>query len=235
MTDPDAASTPALTNNATPALAAKQPSYRTAAASNLLSCAACGLLCRPARHRQDGDCPRCAARLHSRIPHSVAQTWALLLAAYMLYIPANLLPIMETRSLFGVQSDTIMSGVVFLWVSGSRVLAMIVFVASILVPMFKLLALTVLTWSVQQRSAWQPQHRAWLYRVIEAIGRWSMLDIYVVALMVALVQITTLARIEAGNGAAAFGAVVVLTILAAKSFDPRLIWDYIESDDERTD
>ncbi len=202
---------------------------RTAASQGLLSCSACGLLCRPARHRSDGDCPRCAARLHSRIPHSVARTWAFLLAACVLYIPANLLPIMETRSLFGIQRDTIMSGVVFLWTSGSQALALIVFVASILVPMFKLLALTVLTLSVQRRSALHPQHRAWLYRVVEAIGRWSMLDIYVVALMVALVQITTLARIEAGGGAAAFGAVVVLTILASKSFDPRLIWDYIES------
>ena len=201
---------------------------RTAASQGLLSCSACGLLCRPARHRSDGNCPRCAAPLHSRIPYSLARTWAFLLAACLLYVPANLLPIMETRSLFGVQRDTILSGVVFLWTSGSWALALIVFVASILVPMFKLLALIVLTLSAQRRSAWYPQHRAWLYRVIEAIGRWSMLDSYVVALMVSLVQITTLARIEAGGGAAAFGAVVVLTILAAKSFDPRLIWDYME-------
>lgn len=137
---------------------------------------------------------------------------------------------METRSLFGVQNDTIMSGVVFLWTSGSWPLAMVVFVASIMVPMFKLLSLTVLTISVQRRSTWQPQHRAWLFRVVDAIGRWSMLDIYVVALMVTLVQISTLARIEAGSGAVAFGAVVVLTIFAAKSFDPRLIWDFIEND-----
>ena len=204
----------------------------TAASQHLLACDACGLLCRPARHRKDGDCPRCAARLSSRIPYSVMRTWAFLLAAYILYIPANLLPIMETRSLFGVQSDTIMSGVVFLWVSGSWSLALIVFVASILVPLFKLLSLTLLTLSVQRRSAWQPQQRAWLYRAVEAIGRWSMLDIYVVALMVALVQINTLAHIEAGGGAAAFGAVVVLTIFAAKSFDPRLIWDFIKTDND---
>ena len=233
MTDQNATHSPATVAASSLARLTQTPGYCTAASLDLLSCSACGLLCRPARHRSDGDCPRCAARLHSRIPHSVARTWAFLLAAYLLYIPANLLPIMETRSLFGAQSDTIMSGVVFLWVSGSRMLAMIVFVASILVPMFKLLALTVLTLSVQRRSAWQPQHRAWLYRVIEAIGRWSMLDIYVVALMVTLVQINTLARIEAGNGAAAFGAVVVLTILAAKSFDPRLIWDYLGSDNDR--
>ena len=202
----------------------------TAASQGLLSCHACGLLCRPARHRKDGDCPRCAAPLHARIRFSVARTWAFLLAAYILYIPANLLPIMETRSFFSVQADTIMSGVVFLWVSGSRMLAMLVFLASVVIPLFKLLALTLLTLSVQLRSTWQPLQRTWLYRLVEAIGRWSMLDIYVVALLAALVQMQTLARIEAGPGAAAFGAVVVLTILAAGSFDPRLIWDNIDTE-----
>lgn len=206
------------------------PHAGTAAGRGLVSCGACGLLCQPSRGNGEGNCPRCAARLQYRLPYSVARTWAFLLAAYSLYIPANLLPIMETRSLFGVQNDTIMSGVVFLWTSGSWPLAMVVFVASIMVPMFKLLSLTVLTISVQRRSTWQPQHRAWLFRVVDAIGRWSMLDIYVVALMVTLVQISTLARIEAGSGAVAFGAVVVLTIFAAKSFDPRLIWDFIEND-----
>ena len=119
-----------------------------------------------------------------------------------------------------------MSGIVFLWASGSRMLALLVFVASILIPLFKLLALTLLTISVQCRSDWYPQHRSWLYRLVDTIGRWSMLDIYVVTLLVALVQINTLAHIQAGQAAAAFGAVVVLTILATKNFDPRLIWDY---------
>ncbi|MEC5215546.1 paraquat-inducible protein A [Actimicrobium sp. GrIS 1.19] len=204
----------------------------TAATQGLLSCSACGLLCRPARHGNAGNCPRCAAPLCSRIHRSVLHTWAYLIAAYILYIPANLLPIMQTGSLAKIQTDTIMSGVVYLWESGSRMLALIVFMASIVIPLFKLLALTLLTISVQRRSVWLPLHRARLYRVVEAIGRWSMLDIYVVALLVALVQIKSFATVEAGPGAAAFGTVVVLTLLAAKSFDPRLIWDFIKTDND---
>jgi paraquat-inducible protein A len=170
--------------------------------------------------------------LCSRIHRSVLHTWAYLIAAYILYIPANLLPIMQTGSLAKIQTDTIMSGVVYLWESGSRMLALIVFLASIVIPLFKLVAMTLLTISVQRRSVWLPLHRARLYRLVEAIGRWSMLDIYVVALLVALVQIKSFATVEAGPGAAAFGTVVVLTLLAAKSFDPRLIWDFIKTDND---
>lgn len=219
--------------------------HRMAAREDILLCEACDLLsalppaiAAPAiapsttarNHAAVGTCPRCAADLHFRKPDSIGRTWALLLSAFLLYIPANLLPIMETRSLFGVQDDTILSGVVFLWISGSWPLALLVFVASIVVPLFKLLALTSLTISVQRRSVLHPLQRTRLYRLIEVIGRWSMLDIYVVALLVALVQIKSFAAISAGPGAAAFGAVVVLTLAAAKSFDPRLIWDHVESD-----
>lgn len=212
--------------------------HRLAAQEGILLCDACDLLCTlppmsgpipPAStHAAVGTCPRCEAALHFRKPNSIGRTWALLLSAFLLYIPANLLPIMETRSLFGVQDDTILSGVVFLWVEGSWPLALLVFVASIVVPLFKLLALTSLAISVQRRSAWHPLQRTRLYRLIEVIGRWSMLDIYVVALLVALVQIQSFAAISAGPGAAAFGAVVVLTLAAARSFDPRLIWDHVE-------
>jgi len=197
----------------------------TAAQAGLLSCHVCGLVSRPGTGADDARCPRCHSRLHRRKPDSIARTWALLIAAYILYVPANLLPIMETRSLFGSQQDTILSGVVFLWVSGSWPLAAIVFVASIVVPLAKMIALTLLTASVQRRSAWRTQERTRLYRLVELVGRWSMLDIYVITIMVALVQIQSLASIQAGPAAAAFGAVVVLTMLAAMSFDPRLIWD----------
>jgi paraquat-inducible protein A len=132
---------------------------------------------------------------------------------------------METGSLFGAQSDTIMSGVVYLWTSGSWPLAVIVFVASILVPGAKMLALTVLLISVQRRSMWRPQERTKLYRVVEFVGRWSMVDIYVAAMLTALVQFKALATIKAGPAAIAFGAVVVMTMFAAEAFDPRLIWD----------
>ena len=173
----------------------------------------------------EAHCPRCAATLHRRKPASLARTWAFLLAAMILYVPANTLPIMDTSSLFGTQRDTILSGVAFLWASGSYVLATLVFFASIVVPLAKMIALAVLAASVQLRACWQPRARTTTYRVIEFIGRWSMLDIYVVTLLVALVQVSTLASIHAGPGAAAFGAVVVLTLFAAASFDPRLIWD----------
>ncbi len=205
----------------------------TAAQRGLLSCSACGMLSRSAIGGKHSNCPRCHARLHSRIPHSLTRTWAFLIAAFILYVPANLLPIMETKSFLGEQQDTIMSGVIFLWVSGSWVLALMVFIASIVIPLFKLISLTYLVLSVQSKSHWQLRERTRLYRLIDAIGRWSMLDVYVVTLLVALVQINALAHIRAGLGATAFGAVVVLTILAANSFDPRLLWDFSHTDHDR--
>lgn len=203
------------------------PALRTAAAAGLARCRACGLLSRLPAPAGDGAaaCPRCGAVLHLRQPASVARTWAYLSAAAMLYVPANVLPVMRSGSLFGVQEDTILSGVVFLWRDGSWFLAALVFVASIVVPLAKLLVLAFLLLGVQWRSAWRPQWRTRLYRIIEYLGRWSMLDIYVVTLLAALVQVQSLAAIQAGPGAVAFGAVVVLTMLASQSFDPRLIWD----------
>jgi len=197
----------------------------TAAQLGMLSCHACRQVSRAANGAHDLRCPRCGAALHLRRPDSVSRSWAFLIAAMILYIPANVLPMMRTSSLFGSQSDTIMSGVVYFWTSGSWYLALIIFFASIVVPMLKMIALAVLLVSVQRRSRWQQGQRARLYRLVEAVGRWSMLDIYVVAVIVALVQLKALATIQPGPGAAAFGAVVVLTMFAAMAFDPRLIWD----------
>lgn len=197
----------------------------TAGQIGLYACHVCNLLTKPEPGRYDSVCPRCGSHLHLRKPDSVARTWAYLIAGYILFIPANVLPIMHTSSLFGAQADTIMSGVIYLWISGSWHLALVVFIASILVPSAKLLALTFLVVSVQSRSTWDPMQRTKLYRAVEFVGRWSMLDIFVVAILVALVQLQSLATIEAGFGAVAFGAVVVLTMLAAMEFDPRLIWD----------
>ncbi|MBE0621817.1 MAG: paraquat-inducible protein A [Burkholderiales bacterium] len=197
----------------------------TAARLGLLACEVCRLVSRAPALGGDAHCPRCSATLHARKPASLARTWAFLITAMILYVPANMLPIMDTSSLFGTQRDTILSGVAFLWTSGSFVLALLVFFASIMVPLAKMIALTVLAASVQMRAAWHPRTRTRLYRVIEFAGRWSMLDIYVVTLLVALVHVSTFASIHAGPGAAAFGAVVVLTMFAATSFDPRLIWD----------
>lgn len=207
----------------------------TAASQGLMACHSCGQLCRLSSAHSACHCPRCHSVMHARQPDSLTRTWALLLAAAILYIPANLLPIMVTRSLFGVQEDTIMSGIVYLWLSGSIGLALVVFIASILVPLLKLLALALLAASVRLGPRWRPRQRTRLYRLLEAVGRWSMLDIFVVALLAALVQIQSLASITAGPGAAAFGAVVVLTMLASMSFDPRQIWDPITTDTEDED
>jgi paraquat-inducible protein A len=202
----------------------------SAAAGSLLSCHVCGLVTQGAPHGEEAACPRCAAPLHFRKPDSIARSWAFLSAAYILYIPANVLPIMQASSFLGSQDDTIMSGIIYLWHSGSWDLALVVFIASILVPLLKLIALTLLLITVQRRSVWQPLQRTKLYRVVELVGRWSMLDIYVVAMLAALVQIGSLASIKAGPAALAFGAVVVLTMFAAMEFDPRLIWDPLQKE-----
>lgn len=196
----------------------------TVASPILRSCHACGLLVQ-ASERHECACPRCRSPLHKRKVNSLSRTWALMLAAYILYIPANLLPIMQTSSLTGSQSDTIMSGIIYLWVTGSVSLAIVVFVASILVPLLKLFALTVLVVAASLRSPTRPRQRTRLYRLIESIGRWSMLDIFVMTLLVSLVQLKSLASVHAQPGAIAFASVVVLTMLASMSFDPRLLWD----------
>jgi len=201
---------------------------RTAAQLGLVACHHCGEVSAATNAER---CPRCAAPLHSRHPASLSHTWAFLIAAALLYLPANILPVMETSSLFGESHDTIMSGIVYFWHSGSQGLAALIFTVSILVPMLKLGVLSFLAISVQFRLVHGARQRTTLFRWLEAIGRWSMLDIFVVALMVGLVRFRSLAVIEAGPGAAAFGAVVVLTMLAARSFDPRLIWDNIEDPD----
>jgi len=201
----------------------------TAARLGYLTCHACGLLHRASGHAHGLFCTRCGAALHTRKPNSVARAWALLIAAYVLIVPANVLPVMVSGSLFGAESDTIMSGVAFLWSDGSWLLAAILFIASIAVPFAKLGAMTFLLLSVQRRSTLAPEQRTRLYRVLEFVGRWSMIDIYVAAILTALVQFGGLMSIQAGPGAIAFGAVVVLTMFAAESFDPRLIWDPVES------
>jgi len=162
--------------------------------------------------------------MHVRKPDSLARTTAYLIAAIILYIPANLLPIMHTATLVGGEDDTILSGVIVLLKSGSWPLAALVFFASIMVPMLKLIALTVLVLSIHRRWTSPPHGRLRLYRLVEFVGRWSLLDIYVLTLLVALVQLHALATVEPRPGALAFAAVVVLTLLSARSFDPRLLW-----------
>lgn len=200
----------------------------SAASHMLCSCHVCQLVSRRTELSYPAYCPRCGSLLHFRKPASVVRCWSLLVAAYILYIPANLLTIMETGSLFDYRRDTIMSGIIHLWKTGSWMIAVIVFIASVTIPLLKLISLTLLLVSVHRRSLWRPRERTRLYRLIELVGRWSMLDIYVVTLLAALVQLGALATVKAGPGAVAFGAVVVLTMLASMQFDPRLIWDPLQ-------
>jgi paraquat-inducible protein A len=155
----------------------------------------------------------------------MVRAWTFLVAAMILYVPANTLPIMETESIFDSQSDTIMSGVVFLWTSGSWPLAIVVFIASITVPLLKMLSLLTLLIAVHRGVRKHCYDLTRLYRLLELIGRWSMLDIYVLAILVTLVQLRVFANVTPGPGALAFGGVVVFSMLATMSFDPRLIWD----------
>jgi paraquat-inducible protein A len=177
------------------------------------------------------SCPRCGVALHARIPRSLSRTWAWLVAAIMLYLPANLLPIMHVTSFGRTRSDTILSGAEYLVQLGMWPLALIVFVASVLVPVTKIAILVYLLVSVQLRSRYRPLDRLRLYRFTEFVGRWSMVDVFVVTVLVALVHLGRVAEVEAGLGALFFAAVVVLTMLAAHTFDPRLIWDNAEPAD----
>jgi paraquat-inducible protein A len=205
----------------------------TALAASCASCHACGLLAHlPHADGHGASCPRCGAALHARKPQSLQRTWALVIAAAVCYLPANVFPVMTVTSLGKQQSDTILSGVIYLLHHGMWPLALVVFVASVFVPLMKLLILVFLLVSVQRRSRWRPVERTRLYRITEAIGRWSMVDIFVVTILVALVKLGSLATIEARAGAVFFGAVVVLTMLAAEAFDPRLIWDESEEKSE---
>ena len=206
----------------------------TAARSGLFNCHGCSLLVRRPSvvGRVHVRCPRCGALLHLRKPNSITRTWALLIAAIIFYIPANLLPVTITTYLGSTQPDTIMSGVIFFMQTGSWGIALIIFVASIVIPIAKLIALGGLLLSVQRRSRWRPEERTRLYRITELVGRWSMLDVFVVTVLVALVRLGYLTTIEAGSGVVYFAAVVVITMIAAMTFDPRLIWDALEKNDE---
>lgn len=195
----------------------------TAAQMGMVRCHYCGTVWQDVHGHE--HCGVCHAKLHARKPDSLSRTWAFLIAACILYIPANLFPVMVTSTFLGKSEDTILSGIIYFWVTGSWELAVIVFVASFLVPLFKLASLLLLVWLAQIKSDWRRAERAKLYRIIEFIGRWSMLDVFVVALLAGLVQMEGMATIQAGVGVAAFGAVVVLTMFASLSFDPRLTWD----------
>jgi paraquat-inducible protein A len=199
-----------------PAVAAER------ADSDLASCEACQTL---ANRASTSRCPRCSTWLHARKPASLQRTWALALAALVLYIPANTYPVL-TYTQFGFGSpSTILGGARELLDDGAWPLALIVFLASVAVPVLKLASLFTMLVATQLGSAARLHDRTRLYRVVEVIGRWSMIDIFVETILVALVQFGGIVSIEPGVGSIAFASVVILTMLAAESFDPRLMWD----------
>jgi paraquat-inducible protein A len=189
----------------------------------ILNCHTCGML--SAERSTHQDCPRCTAPLHHRKQNSIHRSWALVATATILIVPANIYPVMTVIRFGKGEPNTIMSGIVHLLEGGMWGLGMIIFVASIVVPVSKLMALCYLLVSVQKKSLWRRRDRTVLFRITEVIGAWSMVDIFLVGLLSALVALDALTTIRAGIGATYFGAVVVITMLAAHSFDPRLIWD----------
>ncbi len=197
----------------------------TAMRSGLQCCGVCGLLSRPAPGHEEGRCPRCDEILDFRKRSSIQRTWAFVIAAAICYIPANLLPVLTTTTAAGAESDTIMQGVVLLWSPTGWPLSLIVLIASIIIPSAKILALAYLLITVQRGSVKNSHHRVRLYRTVEFIGRWSMVDVFVDTFTAALVQLQPLMSVTPGPGLFFFAMVVVLTMLAVECFDPRLIWD----------
>lgn len=193
----------------------------TAKEAHLVACLTCGKLS-PLGHP---SCSRCQATLHSRKLESRERTWALLITAIVLYLPANLLSVMRVVSLGRTQSDTIMGGILYFARTGSWHLALVIFIASVVVPILKITVLIYLLISEQRRSSRWREHRTRLYRLTELVGRWSMVDIFVITLMVSMVELGSIATITPGPGSVAFALMVVATMLAVHSFDPRLVWD----------
>lgn len=200
---------------------ATDPRLTSALAAGLQTCLDCGWV-----HPQGSPrCPRCGAPVHPRKPRSIQRAWAFWLTALALYLPANGFPIMITEMLGKAKPSTIIGGVWVLIEHHAYLVAAVVFVASVMIPILKFIAVGYLLWSVQWGRRHDPAERLRLYRWVEAVGRWSMIDVFVVAILAALIQFGGLARVYPGPGADAFAAVVVFTMLAANALDPRLIWD----------
>ena len=203
----------------------------TAMELGLQRCETCTLVSRPAPGEDDGRCPRCGEELSFRKPDSLQRTWAFLIAAAICYVPANLLPVLTTHTAAGAESDTILQGVVLLWSPTGWPLSLIVLFASIMIPSGKIVALGYLLVSIQRRSIQHGEQRVQLYRLVELIGRWSMVDVFVDTFTAALVQLQPLMSVSPAPGLVFFAAVVVLTMLAVESFDPRLIWDAVSANE----
>jgi paraquat-inducible protein A len=202
----------------------------SADAAGLVACHQCGLISPwhdppPGRH---ASCPRCHGWLHRRKPDSIARTTALLVAATLLYVPANVLPVMTVVHTGKTQTTTIVEGAQVLFDTGQPVVAALVIFASVVVPVVKVFGLTWMIVATSRRSTSRLRDRAALYRLIELFGRWSMLDIFMISILIALVKLGALVTIRVEPGAVWFAGVVVLTMLATAAWDPRLAWDVTE-------
>jgi paraquat-inducible protein A len=197
----------------------------TAMQQGLQNCGSCGLLSLPVAGVAEGRCPRCAEPVEFRKRDSIQRTWAFVIAAAVCYIPANVLPVLTTTTATGADSDTILQGVILLWSPTGWPLSLIVLIASIIIPSAKIAVMAYLLVTVQRGSIRNNEQRIRLFRTVEFIGRWSMVDVFVDTFTAALVQLQPLMSVEPGPGLFFFAMVVVLTMLAVESFDPRLIWD----------
>jgi paraquat-inducible protein A len=202
-----------------------RPLARTAMHDGLHNCGTCGLLSRPAPGAEEGRCPRCNEVLSFRKANSLQRTWAYVIAAAICYIPANVLPVLTTTTAAGSESDTILQGVVLLWSPTGWPLSLIVLFASIIIPSAKIVTIAYLLVTIRRGSIKNTQQSTRLYRTVEFVGRWSMVDVFVDTFTAALIQLQPLMSVEPGPGLFFFAAVVVLTMLAVRSLDPRLIWD----------
>ncbi|BBB27461.1 paraquat-inducible protein A [Amphritea japonica] len=202
--------------------------FRSARSSGYLLCSDCEKL--HYLHQEGQHCDRCGTHLHSRIANSMSLSWACLIASILLFLPANLLPIMTFKTFGQGEPSTIMGGVLHLLEQDMLMIGLVVLIASIVVPVLKMIALTILLCTVQFGLQTNLRQKTMMFRVVEWIGRWSMLDIFVIGILVALVQLGSIAHIEGNHGATAFAIVVLLTMFSAIAFDTRLIWDNGTSD-----
>ncbi len=206
--------------------AGRPPPILTAARAGVIGCAGCGRV----HDRPQDRCLRCGRPLHARQPHSLQKVWAWMIAGLITYVPANIYPMLLTRNFGKAYENTIVGGVIELMQMGSYGVALIVFVASIVIPIAKFIAIAFLAIAVQSGSAMRGHGRHLLYEVVEFIGRWSMIDVFVVAILAALVQFDFAATINPGIAAVSFALSVAFTMMSALSFDPKTIWDAYEAD-----
>ncbi|MXU66088.1 paraquat-inducible protein A [Oceanomicrobium pacificus] len=205
---------------------ARSPAGMTARRAGLIGCTSCGRVYTPGAT----DCPLCGQALHSREPASMQKVWAWLIAGFCLYVPANLMPMLVTSTLGQAMTNTIIGGAVELALHGSWFIAFVVLFASVAIPVGKFLVIGILALSVQYDWDLNRKTRLHMYEVVEFIGRWSMVDVFVVAILTALVQFGFIVNIHPGPAAVCFALSVALTMVSAQCFDPRLLWDSIEED-----